>query len=80
MTRWYCSGACHVCTQGRPVIMRDLGRHYLYFHCGECESGWREPQGRSFLTLDEEADARPATLDEIRLAGWGKYVAGYWDE
>lgn len=80
MSRWYWIRDCHVCGQGQPVIMMDLVRRSLYFHCGECESGWREPRGPAFLTLEDEADARPATLDEISEKGWQVYVAGYSDD
>ena len=63
----------------------ELGPRGLYLHCEECEHGWRSPEdavGRQgmFLTLDEEFDATPATMDEIRAAGWERYVAGRWEK
>lgn len=64
--------------------MKQLGTAGLYLHCEECEHGWRNPEAAvglqgMFLTLDEEVDAAPATIDEIRTAGWAHYVAGRWE-
>lgn len=78
--RWYWTNSCHFCRQGQPTIMINTDLNRLYFHCGECEWGWYEPKGPTFLTLVEPGDARPATLAEIQAVGWETVIDGYTDE
>ncbi|RKG91541.1 hypothetical protein D7W82_00340 [Corallococcus sp. CA049B] len=75
---WYTT--CSRCRgQGRLFIMRELKNGTLYFHCEECEWGWREPAivgdvTAGFLTLEDEADAKLATREEIEAAGWTPFA------
>ncbi len=53
--------------------MKDLSHDALHLHCEECEWGWGPPKASDvasgFLTLDEELQARPASMDDITRHG-----------
>lgn len=57
--------------------MKNLRTASLYLHCEECEMGYRDPEaagtGTGFLTLDEDFDAEPASLQEIEEATWDRF-------
>ena len=75
---WYttCPNCKH---QGRLMVMKNLSSWQLYLHCEECESGWHDPlkvddSAARFLTLDEDFEADPASLDDMEKAGWQRYA------
>lgn len=88
MTRYHWMRPCPRCDgQGRLLILKNRGTGTLYLHCEECEWGWGDPAlaaagdiDAAFLTLQEDFESDTPSLDEIGRLGWGKFVAGYFDE
>jgi len=74
---WY--SECPACNQGRLFVMHNATTNALYLHCDECEMGFPEPEqadvgagGR--LTLTDDFEAEPATMEEIRAASWDRFA------
>lgn len=84
MPTFYWYKQCPRCKQGELTIMEDLTHGRLYFHCGECETGYLRPEDTSnpesgFLTLTEVAEAEVPSLERIISLGWGKFAKHHFD-
>ena len=79
---WY--KQCPRCKQGELTIMEDLTHQRLYFHCGECETGFLRPEDaddseKGFLTLAEDFEAEIPSLERIVSLGWGEFAKHRFD-
>ena len=85
MTKYFWYRTCPVCEQGRLLLFKDLTANRLYLHCEECEWGWHDPERAAdkdagFLTLDQQFEAAPASVDDIQSFGWERYAVNEFDE
>lgn len=71
---WY--RICPNCNQGRLFIFKNVNANKLYLHCEECETGYYDPshldKEHSFLTLNEDFESVIATMDDVKMYGWGQ--------
>jgi len=88
----YFVGYCRVCRgQGRMEIAKEIKTNTAFACCEECEAQYDTPE--SFLNggyahCEKYGRRYPATLEEIRVAGWEKYITStsdvdyidYWND
>ena len=84
MRTFYWYKQCPRCKQGELTIMEDLTHRRLYFHCGECETGFLRPEDtddseKGFLTLTEDFEAENPSLERIVALGWGEFAKHRFD-
>ena len=72
-------GVCKVCDAGMLEIRYNFKKNFCKITCDECLAEWNNPEDalnnvNGFRKSYTEAEARVATIEEIREAGWEKYI------
>jgi hypothetical protein len=69
-------GVCQICGQGQLFAVKDAIGGRLLVMCDDCESQWRSPdEARSYEhAMKEEVRVVLASIEEVKAAGWGKYL------
>ena len=76
----YFIGNCPVCCDyGMLEILFNFKKKKCSITCEECLAQWNNPEDalkgvNGFRKSYPEAEARTATIEEIREAGWEKYI------
>jgi len=70
-------GRCPLCAQGRIILFRRVDSGDVYGHCEECEQGYLSPDELTarggHLTLLDDADAEPATREDVERSVWANW-------
>jgi hypothetical protein len=80
-TKIHSVGRCPICGQGDVIIVKERLSNNLLLICHDCESQWENPE--ILLSGGEPMKEEKSNLedainnDEIKFAGWEKYVKGY---
>jgi len=72
-------GECGICGQGALLPVRDVASGKLLVMCDDCESQWRTPeeaQSYEKVLKNEVKRVVDASPEEVRAAGWDKYLEG----
>lgn len=80
MEKIFYIGDCPICRYGRLEIHKDIAVDEYFVMCEECFAEWKNPQDalqniRGKRTFGKGA-IRSATIDEIKILGWDKFVVG----
>ena len=76
----YFIGNCPICRDyGMLEILFNFKEKKCSIMCEECWAEWNSPEDvfksvKGFRKSYPEAEARTATIEEIRAAGWEKYI------
>jgi hypothetical protein len=74
-------GRCPICGQGDVIVVKERSSDDLLLICDDCESQWENPE--ILFSGGEPMQEEKSNLDdlvsddEIKLAGWEKYVKSY---
>lgn len=62
---------CRVCSNGLLEMRRRVDSGEVYAECVECMTGYRQPDMEdSFRAEDAQWSSEPASISEVRAAGW----------
>ena len=74
------SRSCPLCRQGMQEILKELSSGTLYICCDECDLEWPNPEDALadiHRSRDKYGRSVDATPEEIKAAGWNKYLIDY---
>ena len=73
---------CPNCRQDRLIISKNLTTKHLYLYCCECFAAWPSPEdveNPEKMFIDTSEDSADPTFQEVKEAGWDKYISNIVD-
>ena len=76
----YHQGECPFCGQGQLLFVKECKYNIMLLMCDECEYQWENPEAvingvEPLLRDNAYGRVTEATLDEIKSAGWEKFIS-----
>lgn len=78
MTKIFETIQCPRCDQDKLIISKNLTSKQLYLYCCECFAAWpslEDVENREKMFVDTSDDSADPTLEEVKNAGWDKYIS-----
>ncbi|MNT47141.1 hypothetical protein D3C72_1838340 [compost metagenome] len=73
---------CPRCMQEKLIISKNLISNNLYLYCCECFAAWPSPddvKNPEKMFMDTSDEAADPSYQDVKDAGWDKYVSNVID-